>query len=85
MLDAGRPVQLHGLELSTATPGFVASILAGDSESGPFPVTAARAQTASGTTQYTVSGGGEHRYYLIWITRLGPDYHTARINEVTAN
>jgi eukaryotic-like serine/threonine-protein kinase len=85
VLDARRAVQLHQLGIATSTPGFVASIRAGDSKTGPFPVTVAPAQAVEGNTQYTISsGGGDHRYYLIWITRLGADYNTARINEVSA-
>jgi hypothetical protein len=33
---------------------------------------------------FTIASG-KHRYYLIWITRLGASYNTARINEVNAN
>jgi hypothetical protein len=84
VLDARRPVQLRQLGIATSTPGFVASIRAGDSATGPFPVTVAASQTVQGDTQYTIRGGSAHRYYLIWITRLGPGYHTARINEVNA-
>jgi eukaryotic-like serine/threonine-protein kinase len=84
VLDARRPVQLQQLGIATSTPGFVASIRAGDSATGPFPVTVAPSQTVAGDTRYTITGGGAHRYYLIWITRLGPGYNTARINEVSA-
>jgi eukaryotic-like serine/threonine-protein kinase len=85
VLDAKRPVQLHQLGIATSTPGFVASIRAGDSATGPFPVTVAPAQTVQGDTEYSIGSGGEHRYYLIWITRLGANYNTARINEVDAS
>ena len=85
VLDAQRPVQLHQLGIATSTPGFTASIRAGDSSSGPFPVTVAAPKTVDQQTQYTITGGGAHRYYLIWITRLGADYNTARINEIDAS
>jgi eukaryotic-like serine/threonine-protein kinase len=85
VLDAGDPVQLHRLGIATSTPGFVASIKAGNSESGPFDKTVAAQQTVNGQTQYAITGSGDYRYYLIWITRLGPNYNTARINEVSAN
>jgi len=84
VLDAGRPVQLHRLGIATSTPGFVASIKAGNSESGPFDATVAAQRTVNGQTQYVIGGSGDYRYYLIWITRLGPNYNTARINEVSA-
>jgi serine/threonine-protein kinase len=84
VLDARRSVQLHQLGIATSTPGFTASIRAGDSATGPFPVTVAASQTVTGDARYTITGGGPHRYYLIWITRLGSGYNTARINEVSA-
>jgi serine/threonine-protein kinase len=84
VLNAGRAVQLHQLGLATQTPGFVASIRAGDSPTGPFNVTVAPPQTVGGEARYTITGGGKHQYYVIWITRLGPSYNTARINEVSA-
>jgi tRNA A-37 threonylcarbamoyl transferase component Bud32 len=85
VLDAGSAVQLHTVGVSTATPGFVASIRAGDSKLGPFPVTVAASKTVGDRTQFTVTGQGEHRYYVLWITRLGAGYNTARINELRAN
>jgi serine/threonine-protein kinase len=84
VLDAGSPVQLHRLGIATSTPGFVASIKAGNSESGPFDATVAPQRTVNGQTQYVITATRDYRYYLIWITRLGPNYNTARINEVSA-
>jgi eukaryotic-like serine/threonine-protein kinase len=85
VLDAGEAVQLHTVGVSTATPGFVASIRAGDSKLGPFPVTVAASRTVGDRTQFTVTAQGKHRYYVLWITRLGAGYNTARINEIRAN
>jgi hypothetical protein len=84
VLDAGAPVELHQVGLATATPGFVAIVRAGDSKTGPFPDTVSTSQTVSGQAQFTITGGAKHRYYVIWITRLGPGYNTAKINEVKA-
>ncbi len=85
VLDAGGAVQLHQLGLATQTPGFTASIRAGDSASGPFPDTVAASQTVTGqSARYTITSPAKHRYYLIWITRLGTDFKTARINEASA-
>jgi eukaryotic-like serine/threonine-protein kinase len=83
VLDAKSTVQLHQLGVVTSTPGFVAVIRAGDSPTS-FPVTVSSSQTVSGTATFTI-GGKPHRYYLLWITRLGPSYNTARINEVKAS
>jgi len=84
VLDARRDVQLRQLGFSTATPGFTAEIKAGDSETGPFNDVVAGPQQVSTTPLFTILSG-KHRYYLIWITRLGASYNTARINEVSAS
>jgi hypothetical protein len=83
VLDAKATVQLHQLGVVTSTPGFVAVIRAGDSPTS-FPVTVSSSQTVSGTATFTIAGK-PHRYYLLWITQLGPSYNTARINEVKAS
>ncbi len=84
VLDAGKAVQLNQLGLSTATPGFTAVIDAGDvSESGPFPDVMSASQVATEKTRFQISSG-KHRYYVIWITDLGP-HDQVQINEVSAN
>ena len=83
VVDAGSDVQLHQLGLATSTPGFTAVIKAGESSTGPFPDTVSTPQTAQGETRFAIRDG-KHRYYLIWITRLGAGYKTARINDVRA-
>jgi serine/threonine-protein kinase len=83
VLDAGKVVQLHQLGIATSTPGFQAEIKGGDSPTH-FTTVVARTQTVGGSTTYRI-GNGEYRYYLIWITRLGGGYNTARINEVDAS
>jgi predicted Ser/Thr protein kinase len=82
VLDAKSVVQLHQLGISTSTPGFTAVIRAGDSPA-QFPDTVSSSQTVTGTTTFTIVGK-PHRYYLLWITQLGPNYNTARVNEVKA-
>ena len=84
VLDAGRDVQLQKLGFATETPGFTAEIKAGDSETGPFPALVAGPQQVDKQARFTIATG-RHRYYVIWITRLGVGYPTARINEVSAN
>ncbi|HZU19591.1 MAG TPA: protein kinase [Gaiellaceae bacterium] len=86
VLDAGRSVRLHRLGFATSTPGLTAEIRAGDSRNGPFPAVVGASQTVgpTGQVQYSITGGA-HRYYVIWITRLGAHYQTARINDVRAN
>lgn len=81
VLDAGDPVALSQLTLSTPTPGFTAQIRAGDSPTGPFTADS-DTQTASGSTSFDLKGTTA-RYYVIWITRL-PKGGKAQIGEVTA-
>jgi serine/threonine-protein kinase len=83
VLDAKKVVQLHQLGVATSTPGFTAVIRAGDS-STHFPDTVSTSQTVGGTATFTIVGK-PHRYYLLWITRLGRGYNTAQINEVKAS
>jgi eukaryotic-like serine/threonine-protein kinase len=85
VLDAGSSVQLHQLGFSTSTPGLTAEIRAGDSESGPFDAVVGAKQTVSSDQATFHISEGEHRYYVVWITRLGSAYETARINDVRAN
>jgi hypothetical protein len=83
ILDAGGSMQLRQIGLATATPGFVAEIKASNDPSS-FAQVVAPPRTTTGQTYYTLSGGS-FRYYLIWITRLGPSDDQAYINEVKAN
>ena len=84
VLDAGGSVQLHQIGIATSTPGFTAVIRAGDSATGPFPATVSAPQQVGGEGRFDIRDGA-HRYYLVWITRLGSSYSTARINEIDAN
>ena len=69
------------MTVSSATPGFTASITSGNSPSGPF-VTDSASQTVSGTTTFALHGE-RARYYVVWITNLGPN-SSVDINEVRA-
>jgi hypothetical protein len=75
--DAGRPVLLRRLVVTTDKPGYVALIEAGPSATGPFrPVSATR--TLAATTAFSVHGSAQ-RFYLVWIVRLD---HVADVNEL---
>ena len=85
VIDAGKVLQLHQLDVTTSTPGLTAEILAGDSPGGPFNAVVGASQTVSGdSARYTIAGGA-HRYYVIWITRLGAGFRNAHIDEVRAD
>ena len=81
VLDAGTPVKLKSLTVHSTTPGYRAVIRSGDSPGGPFTTDSA-VQGGSSTTTFSLTGN-RARYYLIWLTNLGPS-DQVRINEVTA-
>jgi eukaryotic-like serine/threonine-protein kinase len=80
-LDAGRPVELARLTVTTPTPGFTAYVESAGSPSGPFARDSAT-QTVSGTTTFTLRAAAA-RYYVLWITQL-PRSGKAEVSEVTA-
>jgi eukaryotic-like serine/threonine-protein kinase len=81
MLDAGGPVKLTSLTVSTPSPGFTAEIQAGSSSSGSFTDDSS-SRTVNGTTTFTLDGQTA-QYYVVWITQLPPSGR-AEISEVTA-
>jgi predicted Ser/Thr protein kinase len=81
VLDAGSPLKLTRVTVTTPTPGFRAEIQSGDSATGPF-VTDSSSQTVNGTTTFTLDGKTA-QYYVVWITQLPPQRY-AQISEVTA-
>jgi hypothetical protein len=81
VLDAGSSVMLARLTVTTGTPGFEASVLAGNSPNGGFQPDSSP-QTVGAATTFTLRGATA-RYYVLWITRLPPG-DRAEVNEVTA-
>jgi eukaryotic-like serine/threonine-protein kinase len=81
VLDAGSPVNLAHVTVTTPTPGFVAQI-----QASPSPTAAltpdSPTETVSGTTTFTLQGRTA-QYYVVWITQLPPG-NRAEISEVTA-
>ncbi|MFN2471514.1 MAG: protein kinase [Gaiellaceae bacterium] len=82
VLDAGRAAKLSRMTVVTDTPGFTAEIRAGRSPTGPFETVSDGRQTGQ-TTRYELRGGAA-RYYLVWITHLGPN-STVHVNELRAS
>ncbi|HEX6951876.1 MAG TPA: protein kinase [Gaiellaceae bacterium] len=80
VLDAGSPVKLAHVTVTTPTPGFTAAIESGDSAEGHF-VADSSSQTVNGTTTFTLNGRTA-RYYVVWITQLPPQRYV-QISEVT--
>ena len=81
VVDAGSSVTLKHLTVTTPTPGFVAEVQVGDSESGPFAVDSS-SQTVGAKTTFALDGKSG-QYYVVWITQL-PSGLRAEIAEVTA-
>jgi serine/threonine-protein kinase len=69
VLDAGKPVRLGSLTVTSGTTGFVALIKAGSSPQGPFKAVSSE-QTAGAKTTFTLHVPGKERYYVVWITEL---------------
>jgi len=81
VLDAGRDTALSALTVTSATPGFTARIETGASPSGPF-TTDSTTSTVAGSTTFRLDGK-TGRYYVVWITSLGP-HSSVDVNEVRA-
>jgi serine/threonine-protein kinase len=81
VLSSGGSVALKSLSVTTSTPGFIAEIEVGGSSSGPFVVDSA-SRTVGTHTTFTLNGESG-RYWMVWLTQLGPA-RTAAISNVTA-
>jgi predicted Ser/Thr protein kinase len=80
VLDAGEAVAISRLTVVTDTPGFTALIRSGDSPESARAVSRPRA--VAGTTTFEVSSEPA-RYYVVWITNLGPNA-SVHVNDVRA-
>jgi serine/threonine-protein kinase len=81
VLAAHRAVLLKSITVTTDTPGYTAQIRAGDSPTGPFAPESSSKVVGRRTT-FTLDGKSA-RYYVVWITDLGPATF-AHVNEVRA-
>jgi serine/threonine-protein kinase len=81
VLDAGRPVALGRIAVTSDLPGFTAGIRASAQPDDGF-VDVSPPRAAGPRTTFPVdTGGEEYRYYLLWITDPNERAH---VNEVTA-
>jgi hypothetical protein len=67
--------------VTTDTPGYTAQIQTGNSPTGPFASDSPTKRVGAHTT-FTLNGTSA-RYYVLWITNLGPSAF-AHVNEVKA-
>jgi eukaryotic-like serine/threonine-protein kinase len=82
VLDAKTPKKVGSITVHSSTPGFTAEILAGNTIGSTPPRINSASKTVSGTTTFTLHGATA-RYFIVWITNLGPN-SSVRIEEVTA-
>jgi len=82
VLDAGGTVRLARLVVVTDTPGFTARVEAGDGPHGPFHALT-RPELVGRRTTFEL-GGARARYFVLWITDLGP-HAFDDVNEVRAS
>jgi len=81
VLAAAQPSAVKSVTVTTDTPGYTAQILAGGSPGGPFSPDSA-SQTVNTSTTFALQGRTA-RYYVVWITNLGPQA-SVHVNEVRA-
>jgi serine/threonine protein kinase len=81
VVDAGGPIALSSVTVTSDTPGFTAQIQEGSSSTGPF-VPDSSIRTVNGRTTFTLDGKSG-RYYVVWITQL-PPCAVAHVSDVTA-
>jgi eukaryotic-like serine/threonine-protein kinase len=73
--------KLSQVTVKSDTPGFTAVIESGSSSEGPFS-RASSSQTVGTSTAFSIDAPAD-RYYVVWITDLGPN-PAVHVNEVTA-
>ena len=82
VLSTPSPKALKSMTVTTDTPGFTAQIKASDSPTGGFQPVSSSEAVESRTTFHL--NGGQHTYYLVWLTSLPSGSPFAHVNEVTA-
>ncbi|MGH7358448.1 MAG: hypothetical protein ACREJR_06510, partial [Candidatus Rokuibacteriota bacterium] len=81
VLDAGEPLALSRLVVTSDEAGFTAVVMAGEGPEGPFEEVS-ESQQAGRRTSFALDVPDEgRRYYLLWITSLAGRAH---VNEVRA-
>jgi hypothetical protein len=83
VVDAGRPVTLARITVTTDTPGFKAEIDA-TNISGGTPTKVSDNKVVGRTASFTIDEGAPKRYYVVWITNFAEGMTLAHINEVRA-
>jgi serine/threonine protein kinase len=82
IVDAGKPLALRTITVSTDTPGYRAQIRTASSSTGPLGAVDSATKPVAGSTTFSLNGATS-RYYIVWIVDLG-GLRQAHINEVKA-
>ena len=75
IVDLGEPAAVHQVTVQTTTPGAAVEIRAGDQPGGgadSYQVVGKATDLGGSAVTIPVSGDGEHRYWVVWITKLAP-------------
>jgi hypothetical protein len=72
LLDLGSPKAVSRVTFDVAGGPIAVQLRAGDAASTSGYATVATDGSASGATTLTPKGGGQHRYWLVWVTKLAP-------------
>jgi serine/threonine-protein kinase len=84
VLDAGSPVALSRLTITSDDPGFEARIRASRTSGGGFQDVSEEQSVEGGRAAFDIDTDGEtYQYYLVWL-RLPQEGGRAHVNEVTA-
>jgi len=81
LLDAGKPVTLKQVVVTTDTPGIAGSLRVGPGPDGPF-VSVTPTKPLSARTPFTLKPR-KARYLVVWISDI-PDGGSGHVNEVRA-
>ncbi|HEX5497234.1 MAG TPA: hypothetical protein VFX70_21940 [Mycobacteriales bacterium] len=76
IVDLGQPDAVHQVTIRSTTPGADVEIRAGDTPTGPadsYQVVGPSTTLSGSTATIPISGSGQHRYWVVWITKLAPD------------
>jgi hypothetical protein len=71
LLDLGSPKAVSRVTFDVAGGPIAVQLRAGDDASTSGYATVATSGSASGATTLTAKSGGRHRYWLVWVTKLG--------------
>lgn len=74
LVDMGKPVSVSQVRIHTTKPGMNLEVRAGDAPGGSLQAyqVVGKANNVKSQDQVSVTNGGEHQYWLIWVTKLVP-------------